>query len=131
MKNLTKLLVIIWLIAIIGCTATDGNIVGTWKCEQDKSEGSVSMWSIIKIQINGDGRYNRTTKLYISGEIQEIKENGLWERDSDGISFTETSTESGSPNVTYYIIKELSEQTLILSASENGKEYKWKYERIK
>lgn len=123
-----KKFILLSIIAVIGCTSTDGNIVGTWRSEQDNSEGSISMWSIIKIQIYDNGRYNRTTKLYISGTIQDIKEEGFWEKDNDRITFTETSTESGTPLVTSYTIKELSEHALVLSDSDN--KYKWKYERI-
>ena len=114
----------------LSCSRTDGNIIGTWQSEQE-SEGSINMWSIIKMRIGENGKYDKTVKLYIGGQTQDTEESGTWKKDGNTIVFTETTTETGEPLITAYEIKELSDNTLILSSSDKTGTYKWRYERKK
>lgn len=121
------------VIAIIGCTRTDGNIIGTWQSvsDQDRVTSNLSMASVIKIRISESGRYKRTITLFLNDKKSIVTERGSWTKEGNTITFTETSTESGKPLVTAYTVKELSDNTLILSATENTKEHEWRYERIR
>ena len=128
MHKLTIITLFLSLIALTACTRTDGNIVGKWRGYNDDG-GAMS--SVITIFIYDDGDFKKHNGLTIFGQQQTVTERGTWKKDGNTIKFTETSTESGEPLVTSYTIKELSDNTLILSTSENGKEYEWKYERIR
>ncbi len=130
MANLSKMSFLCLIMVFLSCTRTDGNIIGTWQAEQE-SEGSVNMWSIIKMKIGENGQYDKTVTLYIGGKTQEVKESGTWKKDGNIIVFTETTTETGDPLITAYDIKELSDNTLILSSSDKTGTYKWRYERKK
>ena len=128
-----KLSILFMVIAIIGCTRTDGNIIGTWQSvsDQDRVTSNLSMASVIKIRISESGRYKRTITLFLNDKKSIVTERGSWTKEGNTITFTETSTESGKPLVTAYTVKELSDNTLILSATENTKEHEWRYERIR
>jgi hypothetical protein len=130
MANLSKMSFLCLIMVFLSCTRPDGNIIGTWQAEQE-SEGSVNMWSIIKMKIGENGQYDKTVTLYIGGKTQEVKESGTWKKDGNIIVFTETTTETGDPLITAYDIKELSDNTLILSSSDKTGTYKWRYERKK
>ena len=130
MANLSKLTFLCLIMTFLSCSRTDGNIIGTWQSEQE-SEGSINMWSIIKMRIGENGKYDKTVKLYIGGQTQDTEESGTWKKDGNTIVFTETTTETGEPLITAYEIKELSDNTLILSSSDKTGTYKWRYERKK
>lgn len=128
-----KLSILFIVIAIIGCTRTDGNIIGTWQSvgDQDQVTSNPSMASVINIRISESGRFKRTTTIIFNNKKSIVTERGSWTKEGDTITFKETSTESGKPLVTAYTVKELSDNTLILSATENTKKYEWRYKRIR
>ncbi len=127
-KRIVNFTILCCLLSLTACTRTDGNIVGKWRGYNDDGE---AMSSVITISIYDSGEYKKHTTLNIFEQQQTVTERGKWEKNGNTIKFTETTTESGNPLTTAYDIKELSDNILTLSSTERGKEYKWKYQRIK
>lgn len=121
------------IIAFLSCSKTDNRIVGIWQRINAPEEVTsyLNMGAVDVIQINDDGGFKKTTTMLFNDSKSTGTESGNWKIEGDSIFLIVTSTENGKPFVYHYFIKELSDNKLVFSATNEVKEIKWEYERIK